>query len=327
MTRRRRPQVAIVTPYLAAANNGNWQTAARYARFLRAGYRVRIGTDWQGAPDLLIALHARRSAASVASFAATFPGRPLILVLTGTDLYRDIDSDADAQRSLRLATRLVVLNDEGLARLPLAVRPKAVTIVQSARPLAPARKARGFNVAVVGHLRDEKNPQLVWRVLDGWPDGISLSVWHAGRPLDPALGREARRRTRSDPRYHWLGDRPRSELRRRVRSCQVLLHPSKMEGGALAVIEAVTAHTPVIGSRIDGNTGLLGADYPGWFDADDADAARALLLRAAREPRFLAQLGRRCERCARRFAPLREGRAVQRLVDNCLLPSARRKGR
>ncbi len=324
---RPRPLVAIVTPYLAAANNGNWQTAARYARFLRGRYRVQVGTNWQGTPDLLIALHARRSAAAVASFAAAFPDRPLIVVLTGTDLYRDIDSDAGAQRSLQLATRLVVLNDDGIARLPRAVQGKAQTIVQSARPLAPAPKRRGFNVAVVGHLRDEKNPQLLWRVLDRWPADVPLHVWHAGRPLDEALGREAARRADSDPRYTWLGDQPRSRLRQRVRGCQLLLHPSRMEGGALAVIEAVAAHTPVIGSRIDGNTGLLGADYPGLFAPDDADAARDLLLRAAREPRFLAQLARRCERAARRFTPEREGRDVHRLVDNCLAAALSRRNR
>lgn len=325
---RARPLVAIVTPHLAAANNGNWQTAARYARFLRGRYRVRLGTGWQGAPDILIALHARRSAAAVASFATAFPDRPLIVVLTGTDLYRDIDTDADARRSLQRATRLVVLNDDGIARLPRALRPKAVAIVQSARPLAPAPKRRGFNVAVVGHLRDEKNPQLVWRVLDGWPSAEPLHLWHAGRALDAALGREAERRTNADPRYTWLGDQPRSRLRQRVRACQLLLHPSHMEGGALAVIEAVTAHTPVIGSRIDGNTGLLGADYPGLFAPDDADAARSLLLRAAHEPRFLAQLARRCRRAARRFTPAREGRDVRRLVDNCLAaPRSRRTHR
>jgi hypothetical protein len=58
-----RPQVTIVTPYGAQANNGNWQTASRWARMLRGPYRVRITTAWRAAdtaPDLLIALHARR---------------------------------------------------------------------------------------------------------------------------------------------------------------------------------------------------------------------------------------------------------------------------
>jgi glycosyltransferase involved in cell wall biosynthesis len=127
-----------------------------------------------------------------------------------------------------------------------------------------------------------------------------------------------------DARYRWLGDQPRGQLRRRVAACHVLLHPSHMEGGALAVIEAITAHTPVIASRIDGNVGLLGADYPGLFPPDDANAARALLTRAASEPKFLARLARHCERVRRRFAPLREQRDLRRLVADCLCNGGRR---
>jgi glycosyltransferase involved in cell wall biosynthesis len=215
----------------------------------------------------------------------------------------------------------VVLNELGARSLPPALRTRSVVVVQSAEPLAPVAKTRGFTIAVVGHLRDEKNPQLVWRALDGWPQDVPLRVLHAGRALDPALGREATRRAARDARYQWLGDQPRGRLRRRVAASQVLLHPSHMEGGALAIIEAITAGTPVIASRVDGNVGLLGANYPGLFPPDDADAARALLLRAATEPRFMVRLQRACRARARLFAPEREARAVNALVDNCLARS------
>ena len=322
-----RARIAIVTPYGAAANNGNWQTASRWARMLRGPYDVRIVTSWQPAdpaPDLMIALHARRSAPSITAFSDTLPQRPLIVVLTGTDLYRDIDTDASARASLRAATRLVTLNPLGPTRLPRAMRDKAVTIVQSAAVLAAADKTLGFTVAAVGHLREEKNPQLIWRVLEGWPADVPVRVLHAGRALDPALARQAQRLVRRDARYRWLGDQPRGRLRQRVARSQVLLHPSHMEGGALAIIEAVTAHTPIIASRVDGNVGLLGADYPGLFAPDDADAARALLLRAASQPRFLARLARACERLVPRFAPAREQRDLRRLVGDCLDRSIRR---
>jgi putative glycosyltransferase (TIGR04348 family) len=313
--------ITIVTPYLAQANNGNWQTAARWARMLRGMYRVRIATRWrpdQPLPDLLIALHARRSAGSIAAFARAHPERPLVVALTGTDLYRDIADNPQAQRSLQFATRLVVLNDLGPARLPPALRPKTDVVVQSAPTRTPAPKPARLSVAVVGHLRNEKNPRLVWRVLEGWPHEVPLRVWHAGRALDPALGRRARQMAARDTRYVWLGDQPRGKVRRRVAASHLLLHPSTMEGGALAVIEAMTAGTPVIASRIDGNVGLLGADYPGLFAAGDADAARALLLRAAREPRFLARLTQRCARLARRFSPAREQRDLRRVVARAL---------
>ena len=291
---------------------------------LRGPFRVRVVTRWRAmdaAPALMIALHARRSADAIEAFAATHPDRPLVVALTGTDLYRDIAHDATAQRSLRLATQLIVLNDLGPRQLPPDLRTKASIVVQSAASRAPASKSRDFSVAVVGHLREEKNPQLVWRVLDGWPTDVPVRVLHAGFALDPTLGRQARQMARRDPRYIWLGNQPRGVLRRRVAACHVLLHPSSIEGGALAIIEAITAGTPVIASRIDGHVGLLGSRYPGLFATDDADAARSLLLRAATDARFRARLADACDRIAGRFAPAREQRDLRRVVHACLRSS------
>lgn len=315
-----RPRVALVTPYLADSNTGNWHTAARWARILRAQFRVDLLQHWDGQPaDCLIALHALRSAESIQKFAAAFPDRPLAVVLTGTDLYRDIANSATAQRSLDLASRLVVLNERGPLRLPRRYRKKTTVIVQSARALKPGRKAhRTFNVAVVGHLREEKNPRLVWRLLADLPADLRVRIHHAGAALDAQLAARALEVSARDRRYRWLGNLRRAQTRQLIRRCHVLLHPSNMEGGAQAVIEAVMSHTPVIGSGIDGNAGLLGTQYAGLFTEGDVDAARALIERAAREPRFLAQLTWACEQRARLFTPQREARAVQRLVAQLL---------
>jgi len=288
---------------------------------LRTTFNVRIAQDWQPAdpaPDLLIALHARRSAAAVAAFAAAFPQRPRLLVLTGTDLYRDIVTNAQAKRSLELATRLVALNRCAADALPAALRPKLDIVLQSASPLGPLPRSRAFTVVVAGHLRDEKNPQLVWRLMRDWPAQVPLRLVHIGAALQPALGRQARQVERVQPAYVWRGARPHSALRRRVASAHLLLHPSHMEGGSLAIIEALMAHTPVIASRVPGNVGLLGASYPGLFDADDAAAAAALIARASSEPRFAARLARDCARLARQFTPQRERIALQRVVNRCL---------
>ncbi|MFN8963411.1 MAG: selenoneine biosynthesis selenosugar synthase SenB [Betaproteobacteria bacterium] len=316
MPRPTRPRIALVTPYGARANNGNWHTAARWARWLAPVAQVQLATRWDGAAaDALIALHARRSAASIAAFAAAHPQQPLIVVLTGTDVYRDIEHDPAAQRSLQQATTLVALNALAPQRLPPPLRDKAVLIPQSARPLAPGRKAqRYFDVAIVGHLRPEKNPQLVWRVAAQLPADTHIRLWHAGAALDAALGRQARAAARAHPHYRWLGNLPRAQARQLMRRCHLLLHPSHMEGGAQAVIEAVTAHTPVLASRIDGNVGLLGAGYGGYFAPDDADQATALLLAAAHAPRLLARLARQCRQAAREFSPAREAARVRALL-------------
>ena len=319
MTHAGRPRVTIVTPYTAAANNGNWHTAARWASLLRRAFAVTIAQSWSGAPcDLLIALHARRSADSIARFAAAHPDRPLVVVLTGTDLYRDLADSEEAQRSLGLATRLVVLNELGPRRLPLEVRGKAEVILQSARSLGAASKpTRPLEIAVVGHLREEKNPRLVWALLRSLPPETPLRIRHVGEALDPLLEQEARA-AMHDPRYRWLGGLSRARAREVIRSSHLLLHPSTMEGGAQAVIEAVRSHTAVLASGIDGNAGLLGEACAGLFTENDVEAARGLVLRAVREPGFLRRLRRQCEARAPLFSPARERAALLRLVDNCL---------
>ncbi len=316
----RKKRVAIITPTLAASNSGNWHTAARWTRFLRPRYAVDVDQQWNGTDaDCLIALHARRSAASIADFSRAFPGRPVIVVLTGTDLYRDIDRDQPAQRSLELATHLVVLNELGPRRLPPRLRRQTTVVLQSAPGLkAGIRRKRSFDIAVVGHLRDEKDPRLVWEMMQELQSDLPIRVFHAGAALDPVLGRIAAKTARDHARYVWLGDVSRTRARHLMRDAHVLLHPSKMEGGAQVIIEAITAHTPVVASRIDGNAGLLGADYAGLFTPGDAAAAVRLVTRAAREPDFYARLRSACERRAHLFAPERERGAVNRLVDNCL---------
>ena len=130
---RHKPTICLVTPALADANNGNWQTAHRWAGMLNTDYTIRLQAKWDGKPaDMLIALHAKRSAESIDSWSRQFPSRPLVVVLTGTDLYRDIATDASAQRSLVQAHCLVVLQQLGASALPESVRSKTVVCFQSA---------------------------------------------------------------------------------------------------------------------------------------------------------------------------------------------------
>lgn len=318
--------MAIITPALAEANTGNWHTAARWARFLRPRFRVRVLKTWNGeAADVLIALHARRSAASIEAFARRCPGRPLIVVLTGTDLYRDIRTDAAAQRSLELATRLVVLQERGPDALPATVRDKAVVVYQSASPLAPGPHRRTtFDVAVVGHLRDEKDPRLAMRVAERLPHDSRIRILHVGDALDPALGRAAQATQRRCARYRWLGGLTRARARQFMRRARLLLHPSKMEGGAQAIIEAIQSAVPVVASDCAGNVGMLGRGYPGLFPVGDVLGAAKLLRRAETDARFLRALQAACKKRAPLFDPEREQQAVLRLVDNSLGTDSRR---
>jgi glycosyltransferase involved in cell wall biosynthesis len=61
-------------------------------------------------------------------------------------------------------------------------------------------------------------------------------------------------------------------------------------GGANVLSEAITASVPILASRIDGNVGILGANYPGYFDVGDTAELTGLLRRAESSPRYLAEL-------------------------------------
>lgn len=240
------PSLCLVTPALAEANNGNWQTARRWAQMLGSRFVVRLAKAWPDGPaaedgtDLLLALHARRSADSIAAWAQAHPQRPLVVALTGTDLYRDIATDAAAQRSLALATRLIVLQDQGPLQLPEALRDKCRVVLQSCtrRQTLPKTAAR-LRVVVVGHLRDEKAPQTVFEAARRLLPDEGILIDHIGRALDPALGEQARATATACLHYRWLGGLPHEAARRRIQRAHLLLHPSRMEGGAHVIMEAV----------------------------------------------------------------------------------------
>jgi putative glycosyltransferase (TIGR04348 family) len=323
--------ILIVTPALADANNGNWQTARRWARMLASAYRVQLLAGWPAGdapagdtPALMIALHARRSAASVAAWRSAHPNRPLLLVLTGTDLYRDIEYDASAQRSLAAADALVVLNELGAACLPPHLRPRCHVVLQSCalRRTLPKTRAH-LRALMVGHLREEKDPRTYFRAVARLVSRSDLRFDHVGSALDASLGEEAAALQRSQPHYRWLGALDHAATRRRIQTAHVMVHASRMEGGAHVVIEAVRSGTPVLASHIDGNVGLLGTDYAGYFPAGDDRALAALLERARDDAAMLPGLQRQIASRAPLFSPASESAALHRLMGELLARPSR----
>lgn len=316
--------ILIVSPASERDNNGNWQTASRWMRFLRERHAVAVAGSWtpgDRAPDLMIALHARRSAAALANFRAAHPDRPALLVLTGTDLYRDIAVDPEAQASLERAHALVLLQAAGLALLPESLRHKARVIYQSAPSLRPHRRPgtpRHVDIAMVGHLRAEKDPLTFMRAA-ALVTARRARLLHIGGALDPLLGEAARAAQAANPRYRWLGALPHAAARQRLKRCHAMAITSTMEGGANVIIEAVTSGVPVLASSIDGNRGMLGEDYEGYFAPGDAAALARLIDRSIGDADFDARLRRQCAARAALFAPDVEQAALRDLVDNLLL--------
>jgi putative glycosyltransferase (TIGR04348 family) len=314
-----KPHVLIVSPALADANNGNWRTASRWRQLLSGVAEADIARSWDGAPcDAMIALHARRSADSIARLRAARPECPIALVLTGTDVYRDIEESKAAQHSLKCASQLVVLQPDALDRLGAAERAKTRVILQSASRMRRHDRSRGVDMVAVGHLRDEKDPLTLMAAARRLPSDTPIRIVHIGEALAPELGVAARRTMAECPHYRWLGALPREAARRWIARASALVHMSRMEGGAQVVIEAVRSGVPVLASRIGGNLGLLGEDYEGFFAVADEAALAALMQRFAAQPAFAAGLAAQCALREPDFTPRAERQSVRRLLCDLL---------
>jgi putative glycosyltransferase (TIGR04348 family) len=267
----------------------------------------------------MLALHARRSHASMRIFRERHPRRPLLLALTGTDIYRDLATSAEARESLRLADRFIVLQPKAIEQLPRRLREKAHVVYQScATNLRHAPVKRGFRLCVIGHLREEKDPLRALAALAWVPVDAGIELLQLGESLEEALARQARRGMGHDTRYRWLGSVAHARALKLLASSHAMVISSRMEGGANVVSEAIRIGVPVLASRISGNVGLLGADYPGYFSLGDARALAQLMLRAAADPDFYCTLRRAVKRLRPLVAPANESRLLREAIEAVL---------
>ena len=313
--------IVIVTPAPAGSRHGNRNTATRWAALLRElGHRVQVQVRWDGAPaDVMIALHARRSHDSVARYALAFPGHPLVLVLTGTDLYRDIRHDVNAQESMELASRMVVLQESGLKELAPSLRARTRAIYQSAPSVTPQPPLRScFEIVVSGHLREEKDPFRAAMALAHLPQKSRLRVTHVGGAMTPDMARAARKWVEREPRYRWLGELPHSQALRVLSRARLMVISSRMEGGANVVSEALSAGVPVIASHVSGNIGMLGPRYAGYYPVENERALARLLWRAESDSGFYSKLRSQCRARRERVTPRRERAELKKLLSEAV---------
>jgi len=312
-----RMNIVIITPAAAHSLGGNRNTAQRWGRLLRSsGYQVRVQTTWDERPaDLLIALHARKSHDSIKRFVSLMPHSPLVLCLTGTDLYRDIKTDESAQESLRLATRIVVLQEMALHELAAAARGKTWVIYQSAKPVKPAAPLKNqFEIAVIGHLREEKDPFRCAMALGYLPQSSRIRICHMGRAMSAEMEKQALQWMEHVPRYRWMGELPHWRVRKQLARSRAMVISSRMEGGANVISEALTAHVPVIASHIPGNIGMLGKDYNGYYAVEDERKLARLLHRLETDGGFCAALKKQCAARLPLVHEQREAASLARLV-------------
>lgn len=313
--------VVIVSPALASANNGNWQTAKRYGQFLKTHFRVRIVSEWDGSKsdDVLVALHARRSFSSIAAWYALRGDYGLVVLLTGTDLYRDIKQDPQAQQSLEFANRLIVLQQLGLDELPAHLRSKSEVVLQSTTPRVTLPKTtRCLRAVMVGHLREEKSPRTLFEAVALLSQQSDIHVQHIGAEHDQLLASMAHQTEALYPQYRFTGALTYPETRRQIQRSHVLVHTSVMEGGAHVLMEAICSGVPVIASRIPGNMGMLGENYAGLFTVGDAQALADMLIRFRHDSEFVHLLKLQCALRAPLFSAEYERKGLLRIIENVI---------
>lgn len=353
-------RIALVSPAADAETPGNLVTARRWACFLRElGHGVRGPESRDAGPgdgpepadhrlresDLLVALHARKSHRAVRRYDRLRPDGHVVVALTGTDLYRDLeDPDSVAWWCVDRADRLVVLQEEAPKALPADHRPKVRVIYQSVPELWDATETgegdRGeppasdagtcrheaglpdddgirepFSVCMLAHLRPVKDPFLAPAACRLLPPDSAVRIHHFGSARSRQIEARARRESEASPRYAWRGELPHAEALERLRASRLFLLTSRMEGAGNATSEAITARIPVLCSRVPGLVGMMGVDYEGYFPAGDAGELARRLHRAETDPEFLERLRVQVERRRPLLDPDRERAAWASLLE------------
>lgn len=314
-------KVRLITPGRLGSKAGNSVTALRWRSILRElGHRVAIAHDYRNEPvDIAIALNAYRSADAIEAFRARYPSKPLIVALTGTDLYGFGRSHPTiTKRSMKLADRLLVLNHLSHRAVPKSEHDKLFLIYESARPLPGPRKpsVRHFDVVVIGHLRNEKDPLRTAYAVRDLPADSRIRVLQYGSARNRNWAKKAEQEMERNPRYHWIGEVAHWQVRRALRKCRLMALTSVMEGGPNVLSEAVVAGVPVIASDIDGTVGVLGESYPGYFPVGDTRALRRRLIQAEADAAFVRGLEDYVTKEMPRFSHQREKARWAELLDS-----------
>lgn len=317
-------RIEIVTPAPPGTLHGNRITALRWHKFLSTlNYQSTVTEEWSGEScDVLIALHGLRSHDSIQRFKKVHPHHPVVLIMTGTDIYRDLKDSKKVVKSMEMADAIVVLQPDAIHSLPKQFHHKVQVIYQSVKSIT--RKTppkRHFLASIIGHLRAEKDPFCAAQCLPLLPSDSKIQLVQLGKAMSAVFKQQANTIEKNIVRYRWLGQLSHSRTLQWLSRSHVMIISSIMEGGAHVVSEAIAIGIPVIASDIPGNRGLLGKSYPAYYPVGDKVALSKLLTKAETNPAFYQKLCQAISKRQKITEPELEKRSIQKLIEQILKPA------
>ena len=320
-------KLLIYVPLPRGTTRGNWITGTRWAAILRElGHTVKLVApsefDAHSAADydVLIALHARRSHSAVHALRAISQHSAVVVALTGTDLQSDLCSETDRStmvlQSLEIADRIILLEPEGLKLLPHTLHSKCHVILQSSKTIAKTTPPdeRIFQVTILAHLRDVKDPFLIAKAADLLPKESKLKILHLGSATSEKWELLAQEWTNRSPRYNWIGAVPHLRAQEILAGSRLTVLTSHQEGAPSVFSEAAVCGVPVLSTRICAAIGIFGRDYPGLYDVGNEHQLAELLWAAESNELFYQQLLQRTVSLKNKFSPELESQAWKSLI-------------
>jgi len=322
----------ILTPTFFPRLTGNAVTAGRITRELAEGgieCRVidlsavaeaeAVKTASMFGPDIIHGFHAFKSG-PLGLVVKGLLKIPMIMTLTGTDLYVDLKTPETREAVLRVlaqADRLTVFNDsarrllvrEGVASHKISVIHQSVFF--------PEKKERDFRAELhigrktkvcllMGGIRRIKNFGYAFPVLEKVRKNVpDLCLLIAGGVLEEKEFLRLTRKSSGRPWIRFLGEVSREEIPSLLGCADIVLNTSDSESDANAVMEALTFGKAVVGRRVSGSTSLL-AEGTGFLFSN-REELHEQILRILQNKREATQTGRKAKRfIAARFRRDRE---------------------
>ena len=275
--------IKIFSPTRDKVVTGNYVTAKRYAYHLQnLGHKVFTCNGFEEKVNgegvrCAFVLHAEKGFPVVKELAAK--NIPVVLVLTGTDLYKDVISTKKSKRdnclrSIQIASAIVVLHENAASDLLKVVsipRDRIFVVLQSVVDFKKRtfffKKKNYYKILMLSNIREEKG---IIVAISGFLEFLKnidartkFTLDHIGGVLDQDYFKKITNLLEGVKSVSFLGSIEKGKLQTMLASYDLLLHSSFIEGGSLVIQEAQNAGLPIIASDISCHTALLGSTYVG----------------------------------------------------------------